>query len=148
MTLEKAVVTPLESQVVLVAEDDWIALGDTDQEHHISYGSVYAQSKWKCTDEYGSLIDWSDAPDNVKEAVCYYSLASLRGILFPDVNAQADASGGDITEVTKKLGTMQKTIKYDPPGAKAGNPLAYPNTLMESSCSLLGGSGSRKLVRC
>ena len=147
MTLETAVITATESQTILAAEADWLLLTDAVQEQHIAFGSVYAQTNWTCLTSTGSEIDWTDAPDDIKTAVAYYSLANYRGTLFPDTNVQADASGGTITEITKKLGTMQKTVKYQP-GARAENPLAFPDTLMGTVCSLAGGGGgSRKAVR-
>lgn len=148
MALEKAVITAAESQTILALESDWIALDDSVQEIHIGYGSVYAQTGWSCIDSTTGLeMDWTDAPDDVKEAVAYFALANFRGVLYPNVNTQAALTEQNIIEVTKKLGTMQKTVKYSPPGADYPDPLSYPRILMDSLCTKATGTGSRKAVR-
>ena len=149
MALEKAVITAAESQVTLAAEADWMALDEALQATHIGYGSIYVQTKWTCIDEDTCLeIDWTDAPDDIKEAVAYFALANLRLVLYPAVNTQTAVSEKNITEITKKLGTMQKTIKYDAPGVDYPNGLMYPETLMDSLCSKSGVGGAVKAVRC
>lgn len=150
MALEKAVITAVESQTILAAEADWLLLTDAVQDIHIGYGSVYAQIGWTCVDEdTGLVIDWADAPTDVKEAVAYFALANFRGQLYPSVNTQTAISEDNIVEITKKLGSMQKTIKYASPGAGYPDPLDYPQDLMSTVCSRSSRAtgGSVKLVR-
>lgn len=151
MALEKAVITPVESQTILSSEADWLALDDTVQEIHIGYGSVYAQIGWTCVDpDTGLAIDWTDAPVDIKEAVAWFSLANFKGQLYPAVDTQTALSDKNIVEITKKLDGLQKTIKYSNPGADYPDPLGYPKVLMATLCkkSSAFGAGSRKLVRC
>ncbi len=132
MALNRAIITPAESQVILAAESDWIALTDSVQEQHIEKGSVYVQTQWTCVD-----VDWDDdttISQEIKDAVAYYSLADFRGTLY-DSTAPSETDLGKISEESSAVGSLKKTIKYCCDEAPSTNPLQYPDSLMRIECT-------------
>lgn len=143
MSLNRAVITPAESQVILSAEADWMALTDDEQEQHISIGSVYIQTKWTCLE-----VDWDDdttISDEIKEACAYYSLADLRGTLYE--SSVSDDSTGKIVEESKAVGSLKSTTKWADNNTTK-HYTQYPDGLMSIECTKVGGSGSVVAVRC
>jgi len=146
MTINKAIISPAEADVILVLNADWIALDEAYKTAHIAKASTYIQTKWNCTD-----IDWEDSetfPDEVKEACAYFALADMNGNLYYDLTASDLTGKGNIIEETDKVASLQSTIKYSDKGVISQSALLqYPNALMNSVCTRRG-VGSVKLTRC
>lgn len=142
MSLNRAIITAAESQVILSAESDWMALTDAEQEQHISKGSVYIQTKWTCAD-----VDYDDdttISDEIKEACAYYSLADLRGTLYE--TSDADDTIGKVIEESKKVGSLATTTKWADDGATKYY-LQYPDSLMAIECTKSYSGGCAKAIR-
>lgn len=145
MTLNKALITPSESDLILSLESEWLALSDAVKIHHIERASIYIQGNYSCL-----LVDWSDdstITDNVKDACGYFALADFNGNLYSDIKQTVK---GEVIEESKTLGPLKKTIKYDPNSSTYLNfPLSYPNSLMLYSCSKINVStgGFVKAIR-
>lgn len=130
MSINRAIITAAESQVILSNEAEWLALTDTVQEYHISRASVYIQTRWTCDE-----IDYDDdttITDEVKEACAYYALADLNGTLLD--SSVSDDTVGKVIEESKKVGSLTKTIKWADNNEQK-HYLSYPDMLMEIGCS-------------
>lgn len=145
MSLNKVIITPTEADVTLALESDWLLLTDPVKTDHIAKASVYVQTNWSCSE-----ITWSDATTigaDIKEAVAYYALADFRGNLYPE-SSDLDDTQGFLTEETKVMGPMKKTLKYDTSkGTDEIYHLQYPDALMAPYCNRISGAGSVKAVR-
>lgn len=143
MTINKAIITPAESDVILANEADWKDLADGEKTRHIGFASTYVQLSWAC-----SLIDWADdttIPEVVDEAVAYFALASSRGTLYQSTEEPAATS--KVQEKTSQLGGLKSTVKYSTDDSSGAYPLQYPDALMDSVCTRSVGAGSVKAVR-
>jgi hypothetical protein len=144
MSLNKAVITPAESDVFLAHKADWLILDDTVKLIHLARSSVYLQTNWTCAE-----IDWDDEltiSDVVKESCAYYAYADFVGNLFSSLSADGTAIGR-LTQKTENLGDLESTYKYsDTSSSTSSDPLDYPDTLMATECTSVS-SGSQTLTR-
>ncbi len=123
-------ITKAESDTYNALSSDWLALTDAVKDIHIFNASVYMQNNWSCTD-----VEWDDTTtldDDLKRACAYYADADRIGVLNTAVSAVAPK--GMMTEETKKLGTMLKTVKWAETGNVSGNPLASIDAIMKVYC--------------
>jgi len=146
MSLNKAIITPAEADVILATETDWLALTDPVKEAHIAKASVYMQTRFTCSE-----IDWSDDTTfttEIQEACAYFALASSNGNLYPDPKATPDEKG-NVIEETDKVGSLQSTVKYSETMnvTTSYDLLNYPNSLMGVDCFASSGGGSKKAIR-
>lgn len=127
-----SLITVSESDTYNALSPDWLALTpDAKKEAHIYNASVYMQTKWTCAD-----VDWSDTStldDDLKRACAYYADADRIGVLSSPVAVTAKT--GNVTEETRKLGTMLKTTKWAEGGTTSGDPLESINNIMSMYCT-------------
>jgi len=134
MALNKAIVTPAESDVVLSSFADWVALTDDIKAVHIAKASVHMQTKWTCSD-----VDWSDGdtiPDDIKEACCYFALADYVGNLYSDPSVVASGEGR-VTETSDTVGPLKTAVKFEHGSWSdtANARRSYANDLMGVYCT-------------
>ena len=145
--MNKAIITPAESDVYLAAYLDWIALDDTTKTLHIEKASVYVQTQWVCVD-----VDWDDdltIPDNVKEATAYYAYADFQGTLYGDPGDPTQPGQLSGKLVTAGSVTVSKSyFKGSNSIYGSASPFGYPDTLMAVSCeSATANSSTDELIR-
>jgi len=128
-------ITISESDTYNALSSDWVALADPIKTAHIFNASVYMQANWACTD-----VEWDDTStldDDLKRCCSYYADADRIGVLSAPV--ATTVKHGNITEETKKLGTLLKTTKWAEGGSTSGDPLESINSLMSLYCTSLAG---------
>ncbi len=126
-----SLITIAESDTYNALSADWIALTDPIKEAHIFNASVYMQTKWTCAD-----VDWSDTDtldEDLKRACAYYADADSIGVLSAPI--ETTDKHGNVTEETRKLGTMLKTTKWAEGGTTSGDPLESINSIMSIYCT-------------
>ena len=125
-------ITIAEADTFNALSASWLMLTANTKTIHIFNASVYMQANWNCTD-----VDWADTTtldSDMKRACAYYAEADRVGVLNTAV-AAVDPHG-KVTEETRKLGSMQKTTKWDEAGANvAGDPLESINAIMSLYCT-------------
>jgi len=144
--MNKAIITPAESDAYLAVYADWLALDNTIKEQHIEKASVYVQTQWTCID-----VDWDDTPtipDNIKEATAYYAYADFKGTLYGDPGDTTEPGQLRSKLVTAGSVTVAKGY-YKGSNNIYGSaaPFGYPDSLMELSCTSASGSGVTTLIR-
>ena len=131
--MNKAIITPVEADIILAQFADWVALSNALKTSHIAKASVYVQTQWTCVD-----VDWADSaliPADIKEAVAYYAAADMHGNLFGDFSSADDR--GRIKRERSKVGSLEEEFEYSGsvPLYATRRSLGYPDVLMESLCT-------------
>ena len=132
-------ITPLitiaEADAFNALSPDWLLLTDPAKDAHIFNASVYMQAEWVCAD-----VEWDDPTtldEDVKRCCGYFADADRIGVLTAPIAVTAKT--GNVTEETRKLGTMLKTTKWAESGLASGNPLESINKLMGLYCTAKAG---------
>lgn len=139
-------ITKTESDTYNALSSAWLALTDVLKDNHIYNASLYMQAQFTCEVD-DVAVDWADPTtldDDMKRACAYYADADRLGVLFDDVATTEPHRA--IIEEKKKLGSMEKTLKWASSGSfTSANPLESIDSIMLLYCT--SNAGSTKLTR-
>ena len=124
----------------------WHDLDSVEKDNHIRNASTYTRLTWSCSEEDFVTPDLSD---DATLAVALYAEADRAGNLYPSVSTTPPASGGALTELKLKAGSVEKTEKWSEGVTKrVTSPLKQADDLfMMIGCSMLRGGSTISLAR-
>ena len=148
MALTPNLITEAEADANLPIElyPEWQALDSVLKENHIRNASTYTRLTWKCSDEDFATPALSD---DAILAVSLYSEADRAGNLYPSVSTQPPVSGGALTKLKLKAGSVEKEEEWDAGVTqRVTDPLKQADDIFNMiGCTMLRGGNSISLAR-
>jgi hypothetical protein len=124
-------ITIAEADATLSQRPDWLALTDEEKSEHIARASVYVQTSWRCED-----IEWTDLPQDIKDAVAWYAYADTQDALYADSEAQVKKQKDELGSLKSDTEWYQRTMI-----SSSSEHLKFPDAIMSAYCfsNVIGG---------
>lgn len=122
---------------------EWIALSDDEKNLAISYGRLYIDKNYTCSDTDWDTSDYSTIPDEVQRANAMLAEQYTLNELFPTENVS-----GPVTREKVKAGSVESDISYmgsEAQYTKFVDQKPEITLLLSFSCSL--GSANADVIR-
>lgn len=148
MALTPNLITEAEADLALPIElyPEWNLLSTVQKDNHIRNASTYTRLTWSCSDEDFVTPNLSD---DAKHAVALYAEADRAGNLYASASTSPPASGGALTELKLKAGSVEKTEKWsDTITKRVTSPLKQADDIFGMiGCVMKRGGTSVSLAR-